>query len=40
MIKKIRYTAPEILSLSEGKKFYSFKSDIYSLGITIFILFY
>lgn len=34
------YTAPEVLTYIEGKKIYSTKSDIFSLGVTFFIIFY
>jgi serine/threonine protein kinase len=34
------YTAPEVLSYIEGKKIYTNKCDVYSLGVTFFILFY
>lgn len=35
-----RYSAPEVLNYVEGKKLYTSKCDVYSLGITFFILFY
>lgn len=34
------YSAPEVLNYVEGKKLYTSKCDVYSLGITFFILFY